>query len=71
MPMLEELLLTVELDVPFEAFARLPRHPAYKYEYFGGRAVPSPWPHYVEACWTSRAVLVTLVAREKPFAFRG
>lgn len=35
----------LELTIPFAEFMRLPRHPAYKYEYFGGRAVLTPRPH--------------------------
>lgn len=37
--MLEDSLLPVELDIAFEDFERLPRHPAYRYEYYKGRAV--------------------------------
>ena len=39
----------LELLISFEEFQRLPRHPAYKYEYFGGRAVLSPRPSYERA----------------------
>ncbi|MBX9581705.1 MAG: hypothetical protein K2X87_15490 [Gemmataceae bacterium] len=34
----------VELPLSIDEFRRLPRNPAYKYEYFGGRAVLSPRP---------------------------
>src|SRR5262249_10109961 len=34
----------LELHLPFAEFERLPQNSAYKYEYFGGRAVLSPPP---------------------------
>jgi GNAT superfamily N-acetyltransferase len=34
----------VELAITIDEFHRLPRNPAYKYEYFGGRAVLTPRP---------------------------
>jgi GNAT superfamily N-acetyltransferase len=39
----------LELSIPFSEFARLPRHPAYEYEYFDGRAVVTPRPRYRRA----------------------
>lgn len=42
--MIDEWFRSIELAIPFSQFTRLPRHPAYKYEYFGGRAVLSPRP---------------------------
>jgi hypothetical protein len=47
--MFEQLLPAVEFQVPFDTFERLPRHPASRYEYFGGRAVLTPHPHYAQA----------------------
>lgn len=41
----------LEFPLSFEEWDRLPRNPAYKYEYFDGRAVLSPRP------WTRSAVL--------------
>lgn len=38
-----------ELRVTFHEFECMPRHPAYKYEYYGGRAVITPWPRYQRA----------------------
>ena len=43
-PMIDDWFRPVELPIAFSEFVRLPRHPAYKYEYFGGRAVLSPRP---------------------------
>jgi hypothetical protein len=40
--MFEQLLSAVELLVLFDTFERLPRHPTYRYEYFGGQAVLTP-----------------------------
>ncbi len=34
----------IELPISIDQFHNLPRNPAYKYEYFGGRAVLSPRP---------------------------
>src|SRR5437867_4093979 len=39
----------IELHLPFDEFLRLPRHSAYKYEYFDGRAVLSPRPRCYHA----------------------
>lgn len=39
----------IELPISFEEFDRLPRNAAYKYEYFGGRAVLTPRPKYHRA----------------------
>ncbi|MBY0227960.1 MAG: GNAT family N-acetyltransferase [Gemmataceae bacterium] len=39
----------VRLAIPFDDFLRLPRHPAYKYEYFQGKAWLSPRPRYYHA----------------------
>jgi len=40
--MIEEWFSTVELPITFEQFEQLPQNPAYKYEYFGGRAWLTP-----------------------------
>lgn len=42
--MLDDWFRVLELPLSFSEFVRLPRHPAYKYEYFGGRAVLTPRP---------------------------
>lgn len=42
--MIERWYSTIELPLTFEQFKRLPQNPAYKWEYFGGRAVLSPRP---------------------------
>lgn len=42
--MIGEWFRCLELTIPFAEFVCLPRHPAYKYEYFGGRAVLTPRP---------------------------
>lgn len=42
--MIDDWFSSVELPIAFSEFVRLPRHPAYKYEYFGGRAVLTPRP---------------------------
>lgn len=34
----------IELHLPIDTFRRVPRHAAYRYEYFGGRGVLSPRP---------------------------
>lgn len=47
--MIGEWFRSLELPIPFSEFVRLPRHPAYKYEYFGGRAVLTPRPRYRHA----------------------
>lgn len=47
--MVDDRFRTLELRISFEDFARLPRHPAYKYEYLRGRAVLSPRPLYRHA----------------------
>src|SRR5687768_9411591 len=43
--MIDDWFRPVELEIAFSEFVRLPRHPAYKYEYFDGRAVLTPRPH--------------------------
>jgi GNAT superfamily N-acetyltransferase len=47
--MLPDWFRSLELPIPFSEFARLPRHPAYKYEYFDNRAVLTPRPCYRRA----------------------
>ena len=47
--MLGDWFCTTELPIAFADFKRLPRNPAYKYEYFGGRAVLTPRPRYQRA----------------------
>lgn len=47
--MLGDCFRPLELAISFSEFERLPRHPAYKYEYFADRAVLSPRPRYRHA----------------------
>ena len=47
--MLDDWFRSVHLAISFAEFQCLPRHLAYKYEYFGGRAVLTPRPHYHRA----------------------
>lgn len=47
--MCDEWFSTIELPITLEQFHRLPRHAAYKYEYFGGRAWLSPRPRHYHA----------------------
>ena len=42
--MIEKWFSTVELPLTFEQFKQLPQNPAYKYEYFAGRAWLTPRP---------------------------
>ena len=44
--MLGDWFRTIELPMVFSDFERLPRNPAYKYEFFDGRAVLTPRPRY-------------------------
>ena len=44
--MCDEWFSRIELPISWEEFHRLPRNPAYKFEYFGGRAVLTPRPKY-------------------------
>jgi hypothetical protein len=47
--MSERQFRLIELGISLDEFHRLPRNPAYKYEYFEGRAVLSPRPKYHNA----------------------
>lgn len=47
--MIADWFRPIEITIPFSAFASLPRHAAYKYEYFEGRAVLTPRPCYQRA----------------------
>src|SRR5258708_39980006 len=40
--MWEQWMATIELPLSIEQFRQLPRNPAYKYEYLGGKAYLSP-----------------------------
>jgi GNAT superfamily N-acetyltransferase len=42
--MIDDLFRSIDLPISIEEFHALPRNPAYKYEFFGGRAVLSPRP---------------------------
>jgi hypothetical protein len=41
---MDEYFPRVELNITIDEFHKLPRNPAYKFEYFGGRAVLTPRP---------------------------
>ncbi len=43
--MMDDWYSTIELPLTIEQFRTVPRNAAYKYEYFGGRAVLSPRPN--------------------------
>jgi GNAT superfamily N-acetyltransferase len=45
----DEWMPVIELAISIEEFQQLPRNAAYKYEYFGGRAVLSPRPKHFHA----------------------
>jgi hypothetical protein len=47
--MLDDWFRSIELDISLEEFHRLPRHPAYKYEYLGDAAWLTPRPRYGRA----------------------
>lgn len=47
--MIDDWFRPIELTIPFSVFATLPRHAAYKYEYFDGRAVLTPRPRHLQA----------------------
>ena len=47
--MCEEWMSPVKLDITIEQFHQLPRHPAFKYEYFGGHAYLTPRPKFYHA----------------------
>src|SRR3954452_15684927 len=42
--MIDRWFSEIELPLTFEVFRRLPTNPAYKYEYFGGKAWLTPRP---------------------------
>jgi ribosomal protein S18 acetylase RimI-like enzyme len=44
--MIERFFETIELPISIEQFHKLPYNPAYKYEYFGERAVLTPRPKF-------------------------
>ena len=60
----------LRLPIPFGLFRRLPRHPAYKWEYYGGRAVLTPRPKPMHAVRPLRGVEVPGDLRD-PETFRG
>jgi GNAT superfamily N-acetyltransferase len=47
--MCDEWMPALKLDLSIEEFRRLPRNPAYKYEYFGGAAHLTPRPRHYHA----------------------
>lgn len=47
--MIDEFFEVIRLAIPFEQFLTLPRNSAYKYEFFGGRAVLTPRPKVYQA----------------------
>jgi hypothetical protein len=62
--MLDDWFRSIELGISMEEFHRLPRHPAYKYEYLGGTAWLTPEPRYGRA-------LLDLAAFDCPPATAG
>jgi GNAT superfamily N-acetyltransferase len=47
--MSDEWMPSLKLTLPREQFERLPRHPAYKYDWIDGVAYIAPWPRYYHA----------------------
>jgi hypothetical protein len=47
--MIDEWMTTLRLRLTLEEFHRLPRHPAYKYEYLSGEAYLTPYPKHYHA----------------------
>jgi GNAT superfamily N-acetyltransferase len=47
--MMDEWMTTLRLRLTLEEFHRLPRHPAYKYEYLSGEAYLTPYPKHYHA----------------------
>ena len=47
--MCDEWMPALTLPLAIEQFQQLPRHPAYKYEYFGGKAHLTPQPRFYHA----------------------
>lgn len=64
--MLGDWFRTMELPIAFSDFERLPRHPAYKYEFFDGRAVLTPRPRYQRAVLELPASLTPTSASSQP-----
>lgn len=48
-PMCDEWMPALQLELSFEQFCQLPRHPGYKYEYLEGRAWLTPRPRHYHA----------------------
>ena len=67
MAMIEKWFATIELPVAFDEFLALPQNPAYKYEYFDGRAWLTPRPKSYRALLDLRLFIrpiSTLAAQE-------
>jgi L-amino acid N-acyltransferase YncA len=47
--MMDEWMTTLRLRLTLEEFRRLPRNPAYKYEYLSGEAYLTPYPRHYHA----------------------
>ena len=47
--MCDEWMPVLEWELTLEQYHQLPRNPAYKYEYIGGRALLSPRPRHYHA----------------------
>src|SRR5438477_9961263 len=47
--MIDEWMTALRLRLTLEEFRRLPRHPAYKYEYLSGEAYLTPYPKHYHA----------------------
>ncbi len=57
---------TIRLTLSRDEFRRLPRHPAYKYEYIGGQACISPRPRHFHALLTLRRMPVSTHVECRP-----
>ena len=60
----------VQVPVPFGLFRALPRHPAYKWEYYGGRGVLTPRPKLMHCVRPTRGAPLPDDLTE-PETFRG
>jgi hypothetical protein len=60
--MIEQWFSTIELPLTFEQFERLPQNPAYKWEYFDGRAWLTPRPKMYHALLDLRSLDLAMAA---------
>ena len=72
MAMIEKWFTTIELPLTFAQFLALPQNPAYKYEYFDGRAWLTPRPKSCHALLDLRSVTgpVAALATQDDFIVR-